>query len=130
VKSEPIPADNPLRVTSEFWVGALLRRAQAGGAFVAVAHKGAAEAGAIFVVTNNLSGTLALLGPAPQIAYDDAGDTSRQFEWLLKNASEREINEKISRERKFDPDIWVIEIEDREGRCFVDQIIEDEDSNP
>ena len=118
-----------MRVTSEFWVGALLRRAQAEGAFVAVVHKGATEAGAIFVIVNNLSGMLALLGPAPQMAYEDTNDNARQFEWLLKNISETEISEKISRERNFDPDIWVIEIEDREGRCFIDQIIEDQETN-
>ncbi len=113
-----------MRVTSEFWVGALLRRAQSAGAFVTVVHKGAKEAGAIYILINNLAQSFSLLGPAPQIVYDEKDDAERQFEWLLKATNETEAAEKITRERNFDPDIWLIEIEDREGRCFIEKVVE------
>ncbi|MEE9315128.1 MAG: DUF1491 family protein [Rhizobiaceae bacterium] len=113
-----------MRVTSEFWVGALLRRAQAGGAFVCVLHKGAKEAGAIFVVINNLAGDATLLGPAPQMVYDETVENTRYFEPLLNGVPEAEVSEKIKRERSFDPDIWVIEIEDRQERSFIEHVID------
>ncbi len=107
------------RVTSGLWVSALIRRAQAAGAFATVMHKGNAEAGAVYVIANNLSGSSTLFGPALQGAYE-VGDEDRQFETLLENASEYEVSEKVAQERRFDPDLWVIEIEDREGRSFLE----------
>ena len=118
-----------MRVTSSLWVSALIRRAEAAGAFAMVVHRGAAEAGAIFIIGNNLSADagaaaaaakFVLYGPAPQSDYGEEGVSQRQFECLLETATSDDIAEKIARERSFDPDIWVIEIEDREGRTFIE----------
>lgn len=38
--------------------------------------------------------------------------------------SQGEIDQKISRERSFDPDIWLVEIEDRLARSFIDTVID------
>ena len=111
------------RVTSDLWVSALIRRAQAEGAFATVLHKGAREAGAIFVVVSDLSGQASLFAPAPQISYDDFA-SDRLFECVIDGKPEAEIREKIARERSFDPDIWALEIEDREARSFIDNIVE------
>ena len=108
-----------MRVTSEFWVSALIRRSQKAGAFATVIHRGAKEAGAIFLIINDLEGGNALYGPAPQADYSFEGGTERQFECVLEATTMAEIDQKISRERNFDPDIWVVEIEDREGRTFL-----------
>ena len=108
-----------MRVTSEFWVSALIRRCQLDGAFATVIHKGAAEAGAIFLIVNNLQGANTLIGPAPQADYGSTGPQERQFECLLSDAASSDIDQKIARERSFDPDIWVVEIEDKKGRSFL-----------
>ena len=110
-----------MRVKSDLWVSALIRRAQAGGAFATVINKGAAEAGAIFVVVNNVQGGNTLYGPAPQTDYSVDGVAERRFERLLLDVEIQEINQKISREKSFDPDIWLVEIEDRSGRTFIEE---------
>ena len=108
-----------MRVTSELWVSALIRRSQLAGAFATVVHRGAAEAGAIFLIINDLRGGNALYGPAPQADYEFEGSQERQFECLLEAAETTDLDQKIQRERSFDPDIWVVEIEDRQGRNFL-----------
>lgn len=113
-----------MRVTSSLWVSALLRRARAEAAFATVLNKGAESAGAIFVITSNMQGQVSLLGPAPQAFFVEESPLERQFEWLLQNVSENEVKERIARERSFDPDIWVVEIEDRDMRSFVEEIVE------
>ncbi len=75
-----------MRVTTDFWVSALMRRVFAEGGFAAIARRGAAEAGAMFVVTRNRIGQSTLFGPAPQSAYDSARPDDRQFSSLIVDA--------------------------------------------
>ncbi|MET0943059.1 MAG: DUF1491 family protein, partial [Mesorhizobium sp.] len=42
-----------MRVTSELWVSALTRRVFSGGGFAAILKRGAAEAGAVFILSRN-----------------------------------------------------------------------------
>jgi hypothetical protein len=102
------------RLKSELWVQALLRRCSVEGKFGAVLHKGNAEAGAVMVIINHLNGTHTLLAPPPGPAYDDEG--SRHFENRTPQAlTWLEIKPLIQRARSFDEDLWVVEIEDRDG---------------
>lgn len=103
-----------MRLKSEIWVQALLRRNSVEGRFGAVLKRGAEEAGAVYVVINHLDGRYDLLGPPPGPAYDDEGQ--RRFERLLPQSSQwPEINTLLERRRTSDPDIWIVEIEDRQG---------------
>jgi hypothetical protein len=59
--------------------------------------------------------------PAPQTAYDD----SRPFERVFTPSSatpvaEQAIEERLAKEIRFDPDVWIVEIEDKAGRHFLD----------
>ena len=114
-----------MRLKSAIWVAAYLRRCNLEGAFAAVRRRGAEEAGAIFIKLNRLNGTAELFGPAPQTAFDEAQPTDRAFSPCIKEqpAPEAKIEERIAREIRFDPDAWVIEIEDRGGRHFLDRIV-------
>ena len=104
---------NP-RLKSRLWVEALLRRCQGEGKFGAVIHSGADEAGAVYVAVNHLNDTYDLLGPPAGSSHDEEG--TRIFrKALAQPASWDEVREFIARQRKFDSDIWVVEIEDREG---------------
>ena len=108
-----------MRVTSALWVSALLRRAQEAGAFAVVLRKGNEQAGAVFVVVDDRSGKQQLIGPAPQTMYDEGLPAERMFETVMEGAEPDDIAQRIEREVSFDPDVWVIEIEDRQGRSFT-----------
>jgi hypothetical protein len=108
------------RLTSEFWVAAYLRRVMGEGAFAALRKRGAAEAGAIFVKLDLLDGRARLYGPAPQtLAADDGG---RRFARLHKDdaIAPFDAEERLAKEARFDSDLWIVEIEDRAGRSFLD----------
>jgi hypothetical protein len=40
---------------------------------------------------------------------------------VLAEGAEAEVAATVARQRKFDPDLWVIEIEDRQGRTLLDE---------
>lgn len=100
-----------MRVTSELWVSALVRRAFGAGGFAAVERRGAAEAGAVFVVARSRLGELRLFGPAPQTSYDEARPSDRLFTELASGTDADAISARIAREARFDPDLWLVEIE-------------------
>ncbi len=103
-----------MRLKSEIWVHALLRRCTVQGLNGAVLHRGAEEAGAVYVVVNHLNGLHHLLAPPPGPAYDEAGD--RQFELAFPEPQPwLQVSDYIAKRRKSDPDIWVVEVEDRTG---------------
>lgn len=103
-----------MRVTTDFWVSALVRRVFSGGGFAAVIKRGAAEAGAVFVVMRDRMGAAALFGPAPQTSYDTARPDDRFF---IRHdlVDEQALEARLDKEKRFDPDIWVVEIEPGQG---------------
>jgi hypothetical protein len=111
------------RLRSDIFVSALIRRAEIEGAGAVLRRRGAPEAGAIFVKIDRLDGSAALLGPAPQSEAPPPG-VDRLFarlhheEWVASGEAEA----RLSREIAFDPDLWIVEIEDRAGRAFVDLV--------
>jgi hypothetical protein len=100
-----------MRVTSDLWVSALLRRVQSAGGFGAVLRRGAVEAGAIFIVSRSRLGGVTLYAPAPQIAYEEGRPEERRFSELLGPTDDETVDARIDREVRFDPDLWVIEVE-------------------
>ncbi|MGO4665857.1 DUF1491 family protein [Bosea sp. 2RAB26] len=100
------------RLTSDFWVSAYLRQAALDGFDAVLRRRGASEAGAIFVKLDRLDGTAALYGPAPQALADEGG--ARRFQLIL-DSDPLSVEERVERERRFDPDLWLVEIENRKG---------------
>jgi hypothetical protein len=96
------------------WVQAFLRRCNAEGLYGAVVRKGAEEAGALFIIIDHRDGAYHLFGPAPGPAFDDHGDR-RLIEEIAYPASRDQVNELLERRRKFDSDLWIIEVEDPKG---------------
>ena len=109
-----------MRLTSEFWISALLRRADRAGAAAVVRRRGDATAGAIWVVVDRCDGTGDLHVPAPQSEVEEGEAGERRFETIAKRLPSEEITSRIASEARFDPDLWVIEIEDRDGRSFIE----------
>jgi len=104
------------RLKAGIFVRALIRRAEVAGASAYVARKGSEEAGAIFIKISKLDGTCTILNQA----RDDEG--GRVWAKPLGDASDEEkANGYFERQIKYDPDLWIVEIEDREGRSFVDE---------
>ena len=100
-----------MRVTSDLWVSALVRRVFGAGGFAAVVNRGATEAGAVFVLSRGRLGDVSLFGPAPQTSYDSAKPDDRFFTLLGAGDDAAVLDTRLEREKKFDPDIWVVEIE-------------------
>jgi hypothetical protein len=113
-----------MRLKTGLWVAAYLRRCQVEGVFGAVRRRGAEEAGAVFVRVNRLDGTSDLFGPAPQSAFAAAEVAARAFSPCLARlaAPDADVEVYLARQVKFDPDVWIVEIEDRAGRNFLDVV--------
>jgi hypothetical protein len=110
-----------MRLKSSIWVAAYLRRCQTEGQFGAVRRRGAEEAGAVFVKIALLDGTAMLYAPAPQTAYQDERPVERVFAPTTPAPIEEVlVEERLTKEIRFDPDVWIVEIEDRAGRHFLD----------
>jgi hypothetical protein len=109
-----------MRVTSALWVSALIRRAFASGMAALVQRRGAEEAGSIFIAIDRLDGSVDLYAPAPQTAFASAAPEIRLFQRVKSRAPQAEIDEAIARELRFDPDIWLVVVEDRAGRVLFD----------
>ena len=103
-----------MRLKSAIWVSAFLRRCMVEGLYGAVVRKGAEEAGAVFVIVNHLDGTCHLFGPAPGASHDEAGERL-WIEELAPPAGPPDAMALLARRTRSDPDIWIVEVEDRAG---------------
>ena len=102
------------RVTSEFWVAAYLTRLRVRNIPAFLTSRGDSTAGAVLVKINTLDGN----AQAFQRSYDTAGNRI----WVpLAEGTDAEVEEALSRQRQYDPDIWIIEVEDKQGRSLLDQ---------
>lgn len=106
-------------LSTDIWVGALIRRAELGGAFAVVARKGDPRAGSVLVkAINRGDGTARLYSEATR------GDGERFWMQPVASDQEPDLDAYIGRTARIDPDIWVVEIEDREGRHFLTEAVE------
>ncbi len=112
-----------MRLRSDIWVAAYLRRRNAEGSFAVLRRRGAAEAGAIVIKIDRLDGRVAVYGPAPQSLIADLPrgvdrffTRMHQTEWIDSADAEA----RLTRQVRFDPDLWIVEVEDRNGEPMVD----------
>ncbi len=101
-------------LSTDVWVGALIRRAELSGAFATVARKGDARAGAVLVRLYN-----PLTRQARLYAQALKGEGERIWMQPLPGATESDLDAYVKRQAGYDPDLWVVEIEDREDRHFL-----------
>ena len=107
------------RLRTDFWVSAYLRRCAVDDAVAVLRRRGSPESGAVMIKVDRLDGTAVLLGPAPQSEAGEDGE--RRFapvhrEPLIEAAA---AEARLAREIGFDPDLWIVEVEDRAGRTFL-----------
>lgn len=115
-----------MRLKSALWVSAFVRRCYVEGVFAAIRRRGAEEAGAIFIKVNRLDGTADVYGPAPQSAFEEEHPVDRVFSPAMKTMRSPDVEAEayLARQVRFDPDIWIIETEDRAGRHFLDRVVQ------
>lgn len=110
-----------MNIPTDVWVAALVRRANLEGAFAAVSRRGDARAGAVLVrIWNSRSHTMTLLS--------EALDAEGRSVWICPIKSDREADILIFTERAIsrDPDVWIVDIEDTEGRHFLVEPVHDD----
>ncbi len=105
-----------IRLASHVWVSAYLARLGIEGIPAHLVRRGDATAGAIAVKLAFLDGTATLF--TRYLGSDGQGRWTAQ----LARGPEAEIDAAIQRERRRDPDLWVIEVEDRQGRHRLDAL--------
>ena len=112
-----------MRLRADIWVAAYLRRRNADGVVAVMRRRGAPEAGAIVVKLDRLDGRTALYGPAPQslsanlpVGVDRLFLRMHDPEWIEPAAAET----RLAREVRFDSDLWIVEVEDRDGEPLLD----------
>jgi hypothetical protein len=109
-----------MMLSTDIWVAALIRRVELGGGFAMLIRKGDARAGSVLVkVLNRSDRTVRLYAEATR------GDGERV--WMRPAVSEQEsdLDRYIERAIKVDPDIWVVEVEDKDGRHFLTEPVEE-----
>ena len=108
-------------IASAVWVSALIRRAELSGAFATVVRKGDARAGSVIVKAWDTSERKARL-------YTEAFGPDGERLWIQPVASdqESELDAFIQKQVGYDPDLWVVEIEDRQGRHFITETVQGE----
>lgn len=103
------------RLTTEIWIAAYLTRLRLATIPAFIVQKGDRTAGAVLVKVNTLNG----LACCYQRSFDLMSGDRR---WVvLAEGKEPQVDESIDKQKGFDPDIWVIEIETREGHHLLDE---------
>lgn len=104
-----------IRLTADFWVKAYLTRLRLANIPAFITAKGDATAGAVLVKLNTLDGQ----AKAFQRSFDLMSGARA---WVvLAEGADAEVEAALRRQRSFDPDLWVIEVEDKAGRHLLDE---------
>jgi hypothetical protein len=102
------------RLAAEFWVHAYLARLRLADIPAFVTARGDATAGAVIVKLNTLDGNAR--------AFARSYDATGARVWTpLAEGPEAEVDASLGRQRRFDPDVWIVEVEDRGGRHLLDE---------
>lgn len=107
-----------LLLSTDLWVSALIRRAELAGAYATVVRRGDARAGSVIVKAFDTSSRRARL-------YVEATGPDGDRLWMqpVESEAEHELDAYVARQHGYDPDLWVVEIEDRQGRHFLTETV-------
>ena len=100
------------RLTAEFWIRAYMARLGIANIPVFLRARGDPTAGAVLVKINTLDGMARLM---QRSLTSDGGRA-----WVaLAEGPDAAVEDALARQRGFDPDLWVVEVEDGEGRSLL-----------
>jgi len=106
------------RIKTAIQIKAIIRRAEVAGAQAFLVRRGQEDAGALYLKVARLDGTFMVLNQARR------GDG--ELVWtkpLGDSVDEASASKYLEKQLRFDPDIWILEIEDSQARAFVDEPI-------
>ena len=107
-------------LSTDVWVGALIRRAEGAGAFATVLRKGDPRAGAVLVkAVDRRKGQVRLYAEATR------ADGERVWMRPARTEEEGELDAYVDRAVSRDPDLWVVEVEDAQGRHFLTEPVDE-----
>jgi len=102
------------RLTSKFWIDAYLTRLRLANIPAFVVAKGDATAGNVMVKLSTLDGQA--------VAFQRSFDIKGARLWVtLASGPDADVELALSRQRQFDPDLWIIEVEDKSARHLLDE---------
>lgn len=105
---------------SEIWVKAHIRRCFSAGLTAVIANKGAPEAGAVYVQVTISTNQIRIFSPAPGPAYNSQGARTWSQPFGEEDVSAEKATNYFSKQKSFDPDIWIIDIDDRNGTGLLE----------
>ncbi|HEX4078808.1 MAG TPA: DUF1491 family protein [Rhizomicrobium sp.] len=106
------------RLKAGIYVKALIRRAEVAGASAYVVHRGGEEAGALLLKLARPDRSCTVLSQARR--------GEGELVWIKplgETSDEAAAAKYFEKQLRYDPDLWIVEIEDREGRAFVDEAV-------
>ena len=102
------------RISTDFWVGAYLNNLRIAGIPAFVVSRGNSEAGSVLIRSNTLDGRSRLFQKSYNLMMD------REV-WVFTDEGEDSmIDGIVERQMQRDTDLWIIEVEDREGRTLLE----------
>jgi len=101
------------------WVSAYLRQVETAGACALLVRRGEATAGAIYIKVAKLDGTAHLYSPALLLDETSVMERGWHSEFGPEPIAERDVDAFLQNQIGFDADIWIIEVEDPQGRDFL-----------
>ncbi|MGZ6242528.1 MAG: DUF1491 family protein [Candidatus Binataceae bacterium] len=103
------------RLKTEVRVQAWLRRCATQGLMATVARKGDVDAGALFIKVHRF-------GKGCEVfSGTTAPDGTSAWLRAIGPVAEAEADLYLARQGKYDPDLWIVEIEDPQGRFAFDE---------
>lgn len=104
-----------MKLTADIWVSAYLTRLRLIEIPAFIVQRGDGTAGAVLIKLNTLDG----LACCYQRSFDLMTGARK---WIvLSEGDEQTVDASISKQKSFDPDLWVIEVEDKQGRHLLDE---------
>ncbi len=103
------------RLRTDFWVGAYLNRLGTAGIPAFVTARGNSEAGSVLVRLNTLDGQSRVYQKSFDLLHD------REVWDLMGEGEDADVDGMLQRQMSRDRDLWIIEVEDRQGRTLLDE---------
>jgi hypothetical protein len=108
------------RLGAQLWVEAHIRRCWSNDVPAMLVRRGHDMAGVVLLKINRIDDGCTVLAPATDLDGNRTWFHASGEPWI----PEADVDVYIARRLESDPDLWVIEIEDREGRHFLDEPVE------
>lgn len=117
-----------MRLKTEIIIAAELKYAQNLGLFATIIRRGDQSAGQIYLMINSNNLQYILIGPPFGASFDDGGQKIWSYPLGQQPMTEKHVNDYLQKIQKFDPDIYILEIEDKsleyrpQGVFVIDEV--------